>query len=343
MDPLPLLPTLGVGSSASPGWFVSGQRRVREGDFGAGDIEEMYEDATRIAIADQIEAGLDVIGDGELHRQRFVFEMFQHLRGLERIAPDRKLGVPGYDMAPRFAPKGMLEAPQGLGIAGEFRTLRRLAPNRRLKVALPGPLTFAGFMQVPDARADDVLDRLVGIVRRELEVLVDAGADYVQLDEPGLPERPFGLSFEACAALANRTVEGLAVRRAVHVCFGNNAGRPMASRDIARLMPALEALDVEELSIEFANREMAQVELLAPLSRRFDIAAGVIDVKNFHRESAPEVATRIERCLEHVAPEKLRITTDCSFSALPRGLALIKMRAMVEGAKLARERLAVAR
>ena len=93
--PLPLLPTMGVGSAASPGWFVAGQRQAREGNFGAGDIAELYEDATRIAIADQIEAGLDVVSDGELHRQRFVFEMFGHLAGLKRVAPQRRLGVPG--------------------------------------------------------------------------------------------------------------------------------------------------------------------------------------------------------------------------------------------------------
>ena len=56
MQPLPLLPTMGVGSYASPGWFVSGRARMREGDFGPADIEEMFEDATRLAIADQIEA-----------------------------------------------------------------------------------------------------------------------------------------------------------------------------------------------------------------------------------------------------------------------------------------------
>src|SRR5262245_50777184 len=140
MQPLPLLPTMGVGSYASPGWFVSGRARLREGDFGPADIDEMFEDATRTAIADQIEAGLDILSDGELHRQRFVFEMFQHLQGLKRVPPSRKLGVPGYDMAPHFAVEGDITAPRGLGVVAEYRTLKRLAPGRHLKVALPGPV-----------------------------------------------------------------------------------------------------------------------------------------------------------------------------------------------------------
>jgi 5-methyltetrahydropteroyltriglutamate--homocysteine methyltransferase len=336
MQPLPLLPTMGVGSYASPGWFISGRARMREGAFGPADIDEMFEDATRIAIADQIEAGLDIVSDGELHRQRFVFEMFQHLQGLKRVPPARKLGVPGYDMAPHYAVDGAITAPHGLGVAGEYRTLKRLAPGRHLKVALPGPVTFAGFMTLAGDRAGDAIEALIGIVRAELEALAAEGADYVQLDEPGLPETPSGLSLDDCVAVINRTLAGFAFRRAVHVCFGNNAGRPMADRDIGRLMPALLALKTDEISLEFANREMSQIELIGELARRFDVGIGVVDVKNFRLESREDVARRIERCLSQAPAERLRVTADCGFSALPRTLARRKMTALVDGARLAR-------
>ena len=101
----------------------------------------------------------------------------------------RKLGVPGYDMAPHFAPDGVVSAPDGLGVVEEFKALKRLAPGRHLKVALPGPLTFAGFMEAGGRDTGAIIDELVGIVRAELAALVTSGADYIQLDEPGLPER----------------------------------------------------------------------------------------------------------------------------------------------------------
>ncbi|MEX2648523.1 MAG: methionine synthase, partial [Alphaproteobacteria bacterium] len=141
------------------------------------------------------------------------------------------------------------------------------------------------------------------------------------------------------AEVINRTLAGLDVFTAVHVCFGNNAGRPFADRRIAPLMPGLRLLACDQLMLEFANREMAEVELLGELARRFAIAAGVVDVKNFHVESAEDVAARIARCLNFVAPERLTITADCGFSALPRRIARDKMRAMVAGARLARARL----
>lgn len=340
MRPLPLLPTMGVGSYASPGWFILARGRMREGDLGPADIEEMFEDATRIAIADQIEAGVDIVTDGELRRQRFVYEMFDRLSGLKRVPPRRKLGVPFYDMAPAFTVEGEITAPKGLGVAVEFEALKRLAPGRALKVAIPGPLTFAGAVTPESGREHATLERLSDIVRDELSRLVAAGADYIQLDEPGFAEPPYGLSCAEAALVINRTIEGLDARVAVHVCFGNNAGRPRRPRAMRPLMDGMTALACQQLVLEFANREMADLELLSDLSQRFDIAAGVVDVKSFHVETPAEVAARIERCLDHVPPERLSVTADCGFSALPRFLARAKMQAMVEGARLVRARLA---
>ena len=90
---LPLLATMGVGSYAGPGWFIAAHRMMRDGALGALDIEELMEDATRIVIADQLEAGLDVLSDGELRRQRFVFEMYGRLEGLVRRPVPRRLGI----------------------------------------------------------------------------------------------------------------------------------------------------------------------------------------------------------------------------------------------------------
>ena len=340
LPPLPLLPTMGVGSYAAPGWFIAGQRGVRDGAFGAGDVSELFEDATRIAIADQIEAGLDVISDGELQRQRFVFEMFGHLTGLERIAPERKLGIPGYDMAPRLRATERIEAPRGLGVVGEFTTLRRLAPGSRCKVALPGPLTFASFIDPGRIGPQAALEQIVAIVRRELEALVAAGADFIQLDEPGWTMPSPAIPITSPVAVVNSVLRGLRVRRAVHVCFGNNAGRPAADRRFAPLLEAMAVLDCEQLVLEFANREMAEIERMAALAKSYEIAAGVIDVKNFHLETPEHVAERIELCLRHIPAERLWITADCGFSALPRGLARAKMQAMVAGTRLVRRHLA---
>ena len=341
MRSLPMLPTMGIGSYAAPGWFIAMLRRAREApdSLGEHDIEELFDDAARAVVQDQLEAGVDVITDGELRRQRFVFEMFDRIEGVRRVPPRRRLGLAGYDKAPSFVAEGKLSAPHGFGLVEDFQKLRRLVPEKPLKMAMPGPLTFTGQINAGERDPDHLLEEAIGMVRNELTALTKAGADYIQLDEPWLAHAPYGLSLAEGVSAINASLEGIPGRLAVHVCFGNNAGRPFANRRLDRLLPALMNLRCHQLALEFANREMAEIEVVKALSEKFEIAAGVVDVKNFYVESGEEVASRIRLCLEHLPSEKLTVTADCGFSALPRYLARKKLEAMVAGAELVRAEL----
>ena len=341
MRSLPMLPTMGIGSYAAPGWFIAMLRRAREApdSLGEHDIEELFDDAARAVVQDQLEAGVDVITDGELRRQRFVFEMFDRIEGVRRVPPRRRLGLAGYDKAPSFVAEGKLSAPHGFGLVEDFQKLRRLVPEKPLKMAMPGPLTFTGQINAGERDPDHLLEEAIGMVRNELTALTKAGADYIQLDEPWLAHAPYGLSLAEGVSAINASLEGIPGRLAVHVCFGNNAGRPFANRRLDRLLPALMHLRCHQLPLEFANREMAEIEVVKALSEKFEIAAGVVDVKNFYVESGEEVASRIRLCLEHLPSEKLTVTADCGFSALPRYLARKKLEAMVAGAELVRAEL----
>lgn len=347
LSPLPLLPTMGVGSYALPGWMHLFRQHMRE-QAGPVDVAEAFEDATRLAIADQTEAGLDIVSDGELRRQRFVYEMYDRIGGLRRTPRGRRLGVPGYDMAPSFIADERVAAPGGLGLVEEFLQLRRLAPERHLKIAFPGPLTFAASIApgaaygADDSAAARVMDDIIALVSAEISALVAAGATHIQLDEPRLTHLPAGVALEEAAACINRSIIGHGDIVSVHVCYGNNASRPMAERGMARLMDAMTALDTGMLVLEFANREMAEIEHLAGLSKQFRIAAGVVDVKSFHEETAEEVAARIRRVLAHVPADRLMVTADCGFSAIPRWLARNKMQALVAGTRLVRGELGAA-
>lgn len=339
MPELPLLPTMGVGSYAAPGWYLAAQRLLKPDELGEIDRRELIEDATRVVLDDQIEAGLDVLTDGELRRQRFVFEVLGHIRGIERVPPARRLGITGYDTAPSFVAREALTVEGGLGTVDEYKTAHRMAGSRPLKVAVPGPLTFASFIAAGRRNPDDVIDALIRIVRSELLELAKAGCVYLQLDEPGLPHPPYELDMKEAAEVINETLNGVPGRLAVHVCYGNNAGRPMADRRLEHQLPALMELTCDQLFLEFANKEMADIELLEPLSERFDIAAGVVDVKNFHLETAETVAERLRRVLEYVPAERLAATADCGFSAMPRYLARQKIGALVGGAQIVRRAL----
>jgi len=334
-----LLPTMGVGSYAAPGWFTELRRHVRDDQLGEIDARELIQDATRVVVDDQVDAGLDVISDGEMGRQRFVFEVLGKLSNIERVPPKRRLGIAGYDKAPSFIASGAVVAKNGLGTVEEYLRTRAIVPDRPIKIALPGPLTFASYIGAGERSSEALIDELVAVVRDELLALAKAGCEYLQLDEPGLAHTPHGLSFVDGAKAINRAYEDVPGRIAVHVCYGNNAGRPMSDRKLAPMMPALEILSCDQLLLEFATKQMSDVELLGELGQTFDVAAGVIDVKNFYLESPEDVAERIDTCLKHMPAERLAATCDCGFSALPRYLARQKMQSLVDGAALVRGRL----
>jgi 5-methyltetrahydropteroyltriglutamate--homocysteine methyltransferase len=188
------------------------------------------------------------------------------------------------------------------------------------------------------ASREELAAELAGIVKAELRALVDAGCRIVQVDEPSYAA--YWASAEQGVELFNRCVEGLQDGACVclHVCFGNLRGRPQSTRSYAPLLPALRDARCDVLMLEFANRELAEAELVARADLGQIIAAGVVDVKSFYRENAKDVASRLLRFLDAGLPAaRLWAVPDCGFWETPRWLTIAKMRALAEGAKLVRE------
>ena len=123
------------------------------------------------------------------------------------------------------------------------------------------------------------------------------------------------------------------------MCFGNFKVRPVGYRSIRPMLPDFLDLAVDEIHIEMANREFAEIELLQPFAEKMNVAVGIIDVKNYYIESVDDVAARIRRCLQYVPAEKLSVAPDCGLSQTARWAARQKLVNMVSGAKKVREGL----
>ncbi len=329
-----------VGSHARPSWFVAGIEAAERGAFGPVDLAEMLDDGVDLAIRDQETAGIDVVSDGEMRRAGFfTAEFYRHLTGVRARPSDRRLGAGGHDQQHRFDVLEPIAAPDGLGVVEEFRFAVTRA-SRPLKVTIPGPYTLSGRLSYgPDQvyrQRNDAAEAFVPILRAELEGLVDAGATFIQIDDPSPaihPEAPSDF-----AALFNASVEPVVgrVRLGAHLCFGNYLGRPLSRRTYRPVLDAMLGFRVDELVLEFANREMAEVAILGEIAAAGrDVAAGVVDVKNYHLESADEVAERIDQVLAAGVPaERLALVPDCGFSQTARWATTAKLRALVAGRDL---------
>ena len=343
---LPLLPTTVCGSHALPSWLFLVREAEAADRLGPADLGEAYDDAVRIAIRDQIEAGLDVISDGEMRRTTFIRGFYARLTGLEPLPVPRRLGPPNYDSHCPYQVTGRIEAPRGLGLVDDFRFARAHA-DRRIRVAVPGPMTLLMPLRRggPYATEDALVADLVAIVNREMRALVEAGCDFIQVDEPNyvmsagkhrvLRAGP-GPMLEALRA----AVDGVSVKLALHVCFGNAHNNSFASpRRYAPLYPQILQAPVDQFVFEYANREMAEIELWSAHPTSKDVAVGVVDVKAFRVESAEEVAARARLALRHIPAERLWLVPDCGLWETPRWVAVSKLRSMVEAARLLRREL----
>lgn len=345
MQPKPLRTTV-IGSYPFPAWLEFASAHLDR--FGSDDIAELIDDAVVAAVHDQLEAGTDVITDGEQTRLDFNLSFYGYINGIQpESASPRRWGPPAHDQRGKHTIIGDLAAPQGLGAVDEFLRLKRLAPvsngSPELKASVPGPYTLSGRL-LPNAQYPDryaVTEALLPIVRKELEDLVEAGCRELTVDEPSMSCYAYREDPARFVDIFNRTVAPVVgrCRLSTHLCFGNYKGHPVGLRRYAPMFPDFLEMDVDEIHVEMANREYAELEVIGLIAEKRDAAVGIIDVKSYFIETPEHVAGAVRRCLEFAPADRLAFAPDCGLSQTARWAARQKLKNMVEGVKTVREEL----
>jgi 5-methyltetrahydropteroyltriglutamate--homocysteine methyltransferase len=337
--PLPLIPSTVVGSHGKPGWWYVGVKAWEAGELGPADLDEMLDDAADTAIRDMERAGLDIITDGEVRRlDGYVDSYYAIIKGIQAIPVRRKIGPWGYDQQTRYEAVGRIDTPEGgLGIVKEFAYLKAHT-TRAVKATCAGPLTFGSRIHPGKLYKSvvDVAERFAEVVNTELKALVSAGADFIQLDEPARGN----VTGQEMARLFNKATEGVKAKLAFHVCFGNRFGRSRFNRSYQAYFPGLLEARCDQFVLEFAGRELAEVDFVGQYAREGrELGAGIVDVKGFYPESAEDVAERIRRILKVWPADKLHVNPDCGFGWSPRAMCNGKIAALAAGARLVRQEL----
>ena len=97
--PDPLIPATVIGSWSFPGWYEAfiADVAARPDRYGPADREEALRDAVRVVVADQLDAGLDRITDGEMQRVDFNLGFYDFIGGIEPLPRNRLWGAPAHD------------------------------------------------------------------------------------------------------------------------------------------------------------------------------------------------------------------------------------------------------
>jgi 5-methyltetrahydropteroyltriglutamate--homocysteine methyltransferase len=333
------IPTSLVGSYAQPSWLLDRDRlrdrfppRVRATELWRVDpayLEEAQDDATRLAIADQERAGLDIVTDGEMRRESYSNRFATALDGVDIDNPGSALDRSGH---PNPVPR--VVGPVARRHAVQVRDLQflRSHTSRKAKMTVPGPFTMSQQAQDDYYGAPDKLGMAYAeAVRGEILDLFEAGADVVQVDEPYMQARPEAARDYGLDALRHAT-DGLPGTAAVHICFGYAAiihDRPSGYS----FLPELAATECDQVSIETAQSGL-DLAVLDELPGK-TIILGVLDLSTDEVETPETVADRIRRAFPHAGAERLIAAPDCGMKYLSRQAAYGKLEALVEGARLA--------
>ncbi|MEI2415927.1 hypothetical protein V8Z80_07050 [Orrella sp. JC864] len=338
-----LLPTTLVGSYAQPDWLIDRKRlgerfppRVRASELWRIPepwLQQAQDDATRLAIREQEEAGLDIVTDGEIRRESYSNRFATALDGVDLDNPGTALDRSGH---PNPVPRVVGRIRRRHAVQVRDVQFLRQHTDRMIKITVPGPFTMAQQAQNDHYASDEemAMDYAVA-VNEEIRDLFAAGADVVQIDEPYMQARPEQARQYGIGVL-NRALQGITGTTAVHICFGYAAvihARPSGYS----FLPELCECSAHQISIETAQSNL-DCSVLEKLPNKH-IMLGVLDLSTHEIESPETVAARIRRALPHVAAERLVIAPDCGLKYLPREVAFGKMRAMVQGAALVRREL----
>ena len=338
-----LLPTSLVGSYPQPDWLIDREKlagrfppRVRVNELwrvAPEWLDQAQDDATLLAIRDQEHAGLDIITDGEMRRESYSNRFATALDGVDLDNHGTALDRSGH---PNPVPRVTGKIKRRHSVQVRDVEFLRANTDRQIKITVPGPFTMSQQAQNDfyESEADMALD-YAAAVNEEIKDLFEAGADYVQIDEPYMQARPEKARDYGLDAL-NAALEGVTGKTAVHICFGYAAiihERPEGYS----FLPELSGCCVNQVSIETAQSNL-DTSVLENL-RGKTVILGVIDLSTNEVETPQTVANRIRRAFPHVDADKIIVAPDCGMKYLPRDVAFGKMKAMAGGAKLVRAEL----
>ncbi|WP_240638762.1 methionine synthase [Microbacterium sp. ABRD28] len=340
--PTRLLPTSTAGSLPKPSWLAQSQTLWSPWKLTGEELAGGKRDALRLSLADQLEAGLDIVGDGEQTRQHFVTTFIENLVGVDF---ENRATVRVRDRYDAAVPRVVGDVSRGAPVFVDDARFLRAHTDRPIKWALPGPMTMVDTLFDAHYRSREKLAwEFAGILNQEAKDLAAAGVDIVQFDEPAFTVFHDEANDWGIAAL-ERAASGLSCETAVHICYGygieaNTTWKKTLGsewRQYEETLPTLQRSSLDILSLERHNSRVP-IELL-DLARGKKLMVGAIDVATNTVETPEEVADTLRAALRFVDADKLYPSTNCGMAPLASSVARGKLAALCAGAEIVRSEI----
>ena len=334
-----LLPTSTAGSLPKPSWLAEPETLWSPWKLQGTELIDGKQDALRVALQEQQQAGVDIVSDGEQTRQHFVTTFFEHLNGVDF---ENRKTVTIRNRYEASVPSVIGPVSRSKSVFVEDAKFLRSQTKQPIKWALPGPMTMIDTLYDAHYQSREKLAwEFAKILNQEAKELEAAGVDIIQFDEPA-----FNVFFDDVndwgIKCLERAIEGLKCETAVHICYGygikanTDWKQTLGSewRQYEEVFPKLQKSNIDIISLECHNSRVP-IELLA-LIRGKKVMVGAIDVASNEIETPEEVAQTLREALKYVDADKLYPCTNCGMAPLPRQIASAKLSALSKGAEIVR-------
>ncbi|MDJ0909080.1 MAG: cobalamin-independent methionine synthase II family protein [Woeseiaceae bacterium] len=341
------------------------------------DEADTIRTAVDAVVARQVETGVDIVSDGEMSKISYATYIKDRITGFdgdsEREPPSDLEEFPGF--LKRQASSGGTPTyrrpccvgdirvkdmePVGEDIANMQAAIGKHGPTEGfMNAASPGVIAlFQPNKHYPTHEA--YLFALADAMAAEYKAIVDAGL-VLQLDSPdlglgrhmlfkGKPDEEYETQARLHVDALNHALDGIPKDRVrLHVCWGNYEGPHHHDAPMEMVLPIALGANIGAILFESSNPRHAhewQVFAEADLPDDLILIPGVLDSTTNFVEHPKLVAERICRFADIVGRDRVIAGTDCGFStfagfgAVDEDIVYAKLGSMVEGAKLASERL----
>lgn len=337
-----ILPTSTAGSLPKPSWLAQPETLWSPWKLQDEELSDGKQDALRLSLQEQQQAGIDIVSDGEQTRQHFVTTFIEHLDGVDF---ENRKTVRIRDRYDASVPTVAGAVARKKPVFVEDAKFLRQQTNQPIKWALPGPMTMIDTLYDAHYKSREKLAwEFAKILNEEAKELEAAGVDIIQFDEPA-----FNVFFDEVndwgIATLERAIEGLKCETGVHICYGygikanTDWKKTLGSewRQYEEIFPKLQKSNIDIVSLECQNSRVP-MELIE-LIRGKKVMVGAIDVATDIIETPEEVANTLRKALQFVDADKLCPCTNCGMAPLSRRVARAKLNALSAGAEIVRREL----
>lgn len=372
-----IFPTSVVGSLPRPEWLMDGISKFERGELKEQQLNQYYDEAVILAIKQQEMTGVDEVSDGEQRRFSFLAFVAERIPSFQMIPASELMNKEAASYAEKMnLPVGIISNPVIVG------PIKRTAPlvadevkfalkhtQKPVMAPIIGPFTLLinSWNQDRSSRyyktPEDAFSDLTRVLREEVLALRDAGASFVQLDEPAIGNfvdfrytkwllalNGWKVSdvkelHRVSAELINMVVKGVTgIKVGVHICRGNWPAdeEHLSHGGYENMIEEISDLKVDRLVLEYATKRAGTYDVFKEHPWHGEIGLGVIDVKNPRVETPEEIVERVEEASKVFGSEKITLNPDCGFASgrpwpvVTREIAYRKLGAQTEAAKILR-------